>query len=86
MGCKGGWLFNAWFYLAQNGTVSYECFPYTAGGGQAPHCLADKCSDASIAYKKYKCVMGTVVEMTTPNQLRSEIYTNGPIETAFSVY
>jgi len=27
-----------------------------------------------------------VIEMRTPDQIRSEIYTNGPVETAFSVY
>jgi len=87
IGCNGGFINFAWKYLTEHGAVSDECFPYTAGGGEAPQCLVDeKCSDDSVAYKKYKCKAGSVVEMTTPDQLRSEIYTNGPIETSFSVY
>lgn len=39
-----------------------------------------------MEYKKYKCKAGSVVEMTTPEQIKSELYNYGPVEAAFEVY
>jgi cathepsin B len=88
MGCNGGWLSNAWNYLTTKGAVSDQCFPYTSGSGSVPQCLSPgTCANPEKApYRKYKCQPGTIVEMTNPDELKTEIYTNGPIETAFSVY
>jgi cathepsin B len=77
-------LANAWNYLVSTGAVTDACFTYTSGGGSVPAC-ATTCADKS-AYKKYKCTAGSVVEMSTPDQIKSEIFANGPIETQFSVY
>jgi cathepsin B len=75
----------AWRYLTNTGIVTDSCFPYTSGDGSVPHCLHGKCSD-SEDYVKYRCQDGSVVEATTPDQIKSEIYANGPMETAFTVY
>lgn len=84
MGCNGGYLNNAWEYLESTGVVSDECFPYTAGHGLAPKCAA-KCV-ASGSFQKYKCKEGSIVEGTTPAQIKSNIYNHGPMETGFTVY
>ena len=84
MGCNGGWLDHAWNYLEKTGAVTDTCFPYTSGSGSVPKCAA-KCVDGSD-YKKYKCKKGSVVEATTVDQIKAEIFTNGPMETGFMVY
>jgi cathepsin B len=84
MGCNGGWLFAAWDYLEHTGIVSDACKPYTSGDGSEPKC-SKSCSDGS-APKKFKCKKGSVVEATTPNQIKSNLMKMGPMETAFQVY
>lgn len=85
-GCSGGYLSNAWNYLASTGAVSDQCFPYSSGDGSVPQCSAGKCQTAEAKNDKFKCKKGSVVEMTTPDQIRSEVMTNGPVETQFTVY
>lgn len=84
MGCNGGWLGVAWNYLTSTGAVADSCFPYTAGSGKAPAC-ATKCADGE-AYTKYKCKKNSVVHPTSVDEIKSEIYKNGPVEGAFTVY
>lgn len=86
MGCNGGWLGHAWKYLTKTGAVSDGCFPYTSGTGTVPHCLHGACTDSHVPFVKYRCQEGSVVEATTPDQIRAEIYAHGPMETAFNVY
>jgi cathepsin B len=83
-GCQGGYMNMAWEYLEQNGVVSDSCFPYTAGSGTEAPC-ATKCADGS-AWTKHKCVAGSVVNPKTVAAIQSEIFTNGPVEGAFTVY
>ena len=64
MGCNGGWLNKAWDYLEETGAVADSCFPYAAGGGNAPSCRST-CVNGET-FKKYKCESGSVVEATTP--------------------
>jgi len=37
-GCNGGFANAAWEYMANPGICDMECFPYTAGKGNAPPC------------------------------------------------
>jgi cathepsin B len=83
-GCNGGYMDMAWEYLNDHGAVSDSCFPYQAGSGFAPAC-ASKCADGS-AFTKFKCQAGTVRQSQGVDQIKSEIYTNGPVEGAFTVY
>jgi cathepsin B len=83
-GCGGGYLENAWTYLQNTGIVSDSCFPYTAGPGTEAPC-ATKCTDGS-AWKKYKCVNGSIVNPQSVDEIKSEIYSHGPVEGAFTVY
>jgi len=42
--------------------------------------------DPEEAYTKYKCKKDSIVEMTTPDQIKTEIQAHGPVETSFEVY
>jgi len=84
MGCQGGWLNNAWEYLQDFGTTSDSCQPYQSGSGHGPACHSF--CDSGEGFKKYQCAPGSIVEATSPDQIQSEIYQNGPMETAFTVY
>jgi len=84
MGCNGGWLWSAWDYLESPGIVTDTCLPYTSGTGDEGRCIK-QCATGG-AFTKYKCKKGSVVEATTPSQIKSNIYKMGPMETAFQVY
>jgi cathepsin B len=84
MGCNGGYINKAWAYLEKSGIVSDACFPYTAGSGKAPACKSTCTNGAN--FKKYKCKAGSTVHPMTVAAIQSEIYANGPIEGAFTVY
>jgi len=82
MGCSGGMLNNAWAYLVGTGIVTDSCFPYTAGGGEAPAC-ATTCVD-SESFTKTKAKNSYAIKSVI--NMQKEIMTNGPIQVAFMVY
>jgi cathepsin B len=82
-GCGGGYMYNAWQYLKNNGVVSERCFPYSAGSGIAPACQAT-CSDQSESFTKYYCQEPYRVDGV--EAIKTELSTNGPLEGAFTVY
>lgn len=84
MACNGGILSWAWSYLSKTGIVSDECFPYSSADGSVPKCAAQCQNDEP--FKKYKCVGGSVVEAKGVDQIKAEIFQNGPVETGFTVY
>jgi cathepsin B len=84
-GCNGGYMDMAWEYMDQHGIVTDACFPYTAGSGRAPACSTSSCKDGSKPVK-FQCVHGSVRQSKGESQIRSEIYQNGPVEAAFTVY
>jgi cathepsin B len=81
-GCDGGYLANSWQFLQQTGIPTDSCYSYTSGGGDSGDCK-DTCDDGS-AIKTYKAA--TVSTPGTPEQMQNELFNNGPIEVAFSVY
>jgi len=82
MGCQGGYLANAWKYLSDSGIVTDKCFPYGAQAGTPPQCVS-KCEDGE-AWKKYKAK--NAAQITGVDNIKKEIYTNGPVEAGFNVY
>jgi len=84
MACNGGWLDNVWKFLASHGTVVDTCMPYTSGAaGKVPACPT-KCVDGS-ALQFYKA--RDVIDVSSNEQaIMTELYNNGPIEVAFTVY
>jgi len=84
-GCEGGYLQNAWDYMVNSGVVTESCFPYQAGGGDAPDCI-NSCQDGS-PWKKYYVVDGTVVTFPqNADTIAADILKNGPVEAGFDVY
>jgi cathepsin B len=83
-GCGGGYMENAWKYLESSGIVSDSCFPYTAGSGTEAKCVSS-CVNGED-WKKYKCKKGSIVHPTTVEGIKSEMFKNGPMESAFTVY
>ena len=84
LGCNGGYLNKAWNYLTTTGIVEEPCFPYTAGSGKAEACRKTCVNGAP--YKKYKCASGSVVHPVRIADIKAELYNNGPLEGAFTVY
>lgn len=75
---------NAWEYLESIGIVSEKCFPYTAGSGIEAPC-ASSCVDGA-PFNKFKCEFGSIVHPTTVDEIKTELFNNGPLEGAFTVY
>jgi len=81
-GCQGGYLNAAWAYMENPGIVTLSCYPYTAGNDdEAPACV-NTCQDGST-WTVYKAKNSGALSAA---QGKVEIFTNGPIETAFDVY
>ena len=83
-GCNGGYLAMAWRFQQNTGVVTDSCYPYSSQSGRTGSCK-HSCSD-SESWSPYKCTQGTIVESTTVDDIKAEIYAHGPVETAFSVY
>jgi cathepsin B len=83
-GCQGGWPLSAFAYLSILGTVTEECFPYTAGQtGSASGCTF-KCKDKTVSNKRYRCQYPWI--NFTNSGIKNEIAQRGPVETGFTVY
>lgn len=84
MGCSGGQLSAAWSYLKNTGIVSDACFPYTAGGGEAPAC-SKKCADGE-SWSSSKVRASSSYAINGVDHMQQELMTKGPIQVAFMVY
>jgi cathepsin B len=88
-GCNGGYPIYAWQYMQQTGIVTWDCYPYTSGGGVTGNCLItakkQTCPASGQTFQLYYAASAYAV---APNvaAIQTEIYTNGPIEVAFDVY
>lgn len=82
MGCNGGYLPRTWAYYKSTGLVLDSCFPYTSGSGSVESCITE-CKDGS-EWKKYK--VSTYSSFKGVSAIKQEIYTNGPVQTGFTVY
>jgi len=81
-GCRGGYLDKAWDYISQTGLLTDACFPYVAGSSGTPPC-ATTCQDSS-AFTRTKAKGG--YQLKTVDDIKKEIYTNGPVQAGFMVY
>jgi len=99
-GCDGGFPSGAWQYWVDNGVVSEECYPYPfpscdhhvpnsknpcpSNEYPTPSC-PNKCSNGKT-WDNSKNYGDKVYSIDGEDDLMQELYTNGPIEVAFSVY
>ncbi|CAK8544487.1 unnamed protein product [Lathyrus sativus] len=95
-GCDGGYPISAWRYLAHHGVVTEECDPYFDQTGcshpgcepayQTPKCVR-KCVKGNQLWKKSKHYSVKPYRVNSdPQNIMEEVYKNGPVEVAFSVY
>ena len=80
-GCSGGYIDEAWNFIASTGIVSDACFPYSAGSGDASACT-NTCSNS----QKWLPYKATNVRSLTISAAKETIFMQGPIQTAFIVY
>ena len=79
-GCNGGYLRNAWKYIAKEGVVADGDYPYTSGtSGATGTCKASTA-------KKYSCDNGNPKGYTSTAAIKDAIQSQGPVETRFNVY
>jgi cathepsin B len=85
-GCNGGYLNVSWDYLEQTGIVDDACFPYTSGSGSSGSCKVKngKCVDGKTPALKFKAK--NVRGFKTIEDIKRDIFANGPVETGFLVY
>ncbi|XP_006664995.2 cathepsin B-like protease 3 [Oryza brachyantha] len=95
-GCDGGYPIMAWRYFVQNGVVTDECDPYfDQVGCKHPGCepayatpvCEKKCKVQNQVWleKKHFSVNAYRVN-SDPHDIMAEIFQNGPVEVAFTVY
>lgn len=83
MGCNGGYIERSWSYLINTGAVTSQCFPFTAGSGYVEPCIS-QCKSPTVIYRKYRAT--TYRRYQYVNDIKTEIYYYGPVETGFLVY
>jgi cathepsin B len=83
-GCDGGYLNNAWNWVAANGLVTEACFPYDSQSGYVPPC-PNSCPGTGNWGTRYKVsnVHQVKQDITT---IENEIENKGPCEFSFAVY
>jgi cathepsin B len=96
-GCQGGQLMGAWNYAKKTGLVEETVYPYLKSqGGPVPTCdpSAQPCLPESKFIKTPKCTKPATatthkissVYSVPASSIKTELFTNGPIESAFTVY
>jgi len=81
-GCDGGYLDLAWDFIVKEGLVTESCFPYSSQSGSVEKC-ATKCKN-SEEWKPTKAKNARGFD--SKDDAKTDILTNGPLETGFYVY
>ncbi|KAM5558547.1 cathepsin B-like protease 2 [Rosa sericea] len=95
-GCDGGIPIYAWRYFVHHGVVTEECDPYFDQTGcshpgcepayPTPKCIR-KCVDGNQMWNQAKRYSVSAYRIhSDPHSIMAEIYKNGPVEVAFTVY
>ncbi|TVT96699.1 hypothetical protein EJB05_58098 [Eragrostis curvula] len=95
-GCDGGYPIMAWRYFVQNGVVTDECDPYfDQSGCKHPGCepayptpkCEKKCKVQNQVWQEKKHFSVNAYRVNSdPHDIMAEVYQNGPVEVAFTVY
>jgi len=99
-GCNGGYPSGAWHYWVNTGVVPESCYPYPfpscdhhvpnsknpcpSNEYPSPSC-PNKCGDDET-WGQVKHHGKTAYSLSGESDIMAEIYKNGPVETAFTVY
>ncbi|KAK4606757.1 hypothetical protein RGQ29_000835 [Quercus rubra] len=95
-GCDGGYPIYAWRYFVHHGVVTEECDPYFDDIGcshpgcepayPTPKCVR-KCVNKNQLWRNSKHYGVSAYRISSdPDSIMAEIYKNGPVEVAFTVY
>jgi cathepsin B len=95
-GCDGGYPISAWRYFVRTGVVTDECDPYFDSTGcthpgcepayPTPKCHR-KCVKGNLLWKQSKHFSDDAYKISSdPYSIMAEVYKNGPVEVAFTVY
>jgi cathepsin B len=95
-GCDGGYPIRAWRYFKRTGVVTEECDPYFDDTGcshpgcepayPTPKCER-KCKSGNLLWKQSKHYSVSAYSVDSePYNIMAEVYKNGPVEVAFTVY
>ncbi|KAF0982414.1 hypothetical protein FDP41_011344 [Naegleria fowleri] len=91
MGCDGGNLDNAWWWLKNKGIVPDSCMPYVSGNGVTTPCPTT-CNGTNVPISS-KLYYAKSYQHISPwmwwkkvEEIQQDIYDNGPVQTGFSVY
>lgn len=95
-GCDGGYPISAWRYFVSHGVVTEECDPYfdQTGCGHpgceplypTPRCVK-KCNAKNLLWEENKRFSVNAYRISSNvYDIMAEIYQNGPVEVAFTVY
>jgi len=97
-GCEGGELASAWDFTMKTGIVDEGCAPYNDSIPTCPPAQQPCLNFVPTPACPNKCVNGETwtgakhfaskvyAVRAIPEQIATEIYTNGPVEAAFTVY
>jgi C1A family cysteine protease len=83
--CQGDRLDNTWKFLEREGTVSFQCKPYESANGYVPPCRRT-CKNLFNKYVKYKARAGSWRFLTSIEEIKTEIITNGPISAGMATF
>lgn len=81
-GCNGGYPDRALTYLGTNGAPVNDCVPYSSKQNTCP----SACTTSNQSFKRYYCKNGSTMTLTSATSQKTEIQTNGPMVTIFTVY
>ncbi|WZZ71450.1 hypothetical protein YC2023_082820 [Brassica napus] len=95
-GCNGGYPISAWRYFKHHGVVTEECDPYFDNTGcshpgcepayPTPKCVR-KCVSGNQLWRESKHYGVSAYKVRhDPQDIMAEVYKNGPVEVAFTVY
>lgn len=95
-GCDGGYPISAWRYFVRHGVVTEECDPYFDSTGcshpgcepayPTPKCVK-KCQVKNQIWRNSKHFSVNAYRIgSDPSDIMAEVYKNGPVEVAFTVY
>ncbi|KAH7578149.1 hypothetical protein JRO89_XS01G0346300 [Xanthoceras sorbifolium] len=95
-GCDGGYPIYAWRYFMHHGVVTEECDPYFDDIGcshpgcepafPTPKCVK-KCVNKNQLWRNSKHYSVSAYRIGShPKDIMAEVYQNGPVEVAFTVY
>ncbi|KAL0919811.1 hypothetical protein M5K25_011932 [Dendrobium thyrsiflorum] len=95
-GCAGGYPISAWRYFVNHGVVTEECDPYFDQIGcdhpgctpvyPTPQCMK-KCHVKNLLWEENKRFSVNAYRINNDvHDIMAEVYQNGPVEVAFTVY